>query len=111
MTVVSTVIGIALSIRSVWGREKHRRRRRSITTAAASCGFAKLPEDHSRYLLRQLFGFGPFAGCVTLAFATSLLRQAARRRHEDMDPGQPEDGARHRRRLAAMDQTTASSRR
>jgi phosphonate transport system permease protein len=92
MTVVSTVIGIAISIPVGIGAAKN------IATAPVYyfCrGVLALSRSFQEVILAiffvKLFGFGPFAGCVTLAFATigfygKLLAEDI----EDMDPAQAE---------------------
>jgi phosphonate transport system permease protein len=92
MTVVSTVIGIALSIPVGIGAAKN------IAPAPVYyfCrGILAVSRSFQEVILAiffvKLFGFGPFAGCVTLAFATigfygKLLAEDI----EDMDPSQAE---------------------
>ena len=92
MTVVSTVIGIALSIPVGIGAAKN------IAPAPVYyfCrGILAVSRSFQEVILAiffvKLFGFGPFAGCVTLAFATigfygKLLAEDI----EDMDPAQAE---------------------
>jgi len=92
MTVVSTVIGIALSIPVGIGAAKN------IAPAPVYyfCrGILAVSRSFQEIILAiffvKLFGFGPFAGCVTLAFATigfygKLLAEDI----EDMDPAQAE---------------------
>jgi len=92
MTVISTVIGIALSIPVGIGAAKN------IAPAPVYyfCrGILAVSRSFQEVILAiffvKLFGFGPFAGCVTLAFATigfygKLLAEDI----EDMDPGQAE---------------------
>ena len=92
MTVVSTVIGIALSIPVGIGAAKN------IAPAPVYyfCrGILAVSRSFQEIILAiffvKLFGFGPFAGVVTLAFATigfygKLLAEDI----EDMDPAQAE---------------------
>src|SRR6187455_3621763 len=92
MTVVSTVVGIALSIPVGIGAAKN------IAPAPVYyfCrGILAVSRSFQEVILAiffvKLFGFGPFAGCVTLAFATigfygKLLAEDI----EDMDPAQAE---------------------
>ena len=106
MTVVATVVGIALSIPVGIGAANN------IAPAPVYyfCrGVLAVSRSFQEIILAiffvKLFGFGPFAGFVTLSFATigfygKLLAEDI----EDMDAGAGGGGARHRRELAAMDQ-------
>ena len=88
MTVVSTVIGIALSIPVGIGAAKN------IAPAPVYyfCrGILAVSRSFQEIILAiffvKLFGFGPFAGVVTLVVRHHrLLRQAARRRHRGHGP-------------------------
>ena len=106
MTVVSTVIGIALSMPVGIGAAKN------IAPAPVYyfCrGILAVSRSFQEIILAiffvKLFGFGPFAGVVTLSFATigfygKLLAEDI----EDMDEAPGRGRARHRRGLPAMDQ-------
>src|SRR5262249_4108438 len=90
MTVVATVIGIAISVPVGIGAAKN------IAPAPiyyVCRGFLAVSRSFQEIILAiffvKLFGFGPFAGVVTLAFATigfygKLLAEDI----EDMDPSQ-----------------------
>jgi phosphonate transport system permease protein len=92
MTVVSTVVGIAISVPVGLGAA------RNIAPAPvyyACRAFLAVSRSFQEVILAiffvKLFGFGPFAGFVTLAFATigfygKLLAEDI----EDMDPAQAE---------------------
>ena len=106
MTVVSTVIGIALSIPVGIGAAKN------IAPAPVYyfCrGILAVSRSFQEIILAiffvKLFGFGPFAGVRhAVVRHHRLLRQAARRRHRGHGPGAGRSRARDRRGLAAMDQ-------
>src|ERR1044071_1154693 len=92
MTVVSTVVGIALSIPVGIGAAKNIAPAPVYYFCRAILAVSRsFQEVILAIFFVKLFGFGPFAGCVTLAFATigfygKLLAEDI----EDMEPGQAE---------------------
>jgi len=92
MTVVSTVIGIAISIPVGIGAA------RNVAPAPVYyfCrGILAVSRSFQEIILAiffvKLFGFGPFAGCVTLAFATiGFYSKLLAEDIEDIDPLQAE---------------------
>ncbi len=92
MTVVSTVVGIALSIPIGLGAAKNVAPAPVYYFCRAILAVSRsFQEIILAIFFVKLFGFGPFAGLVTLAFATigfygKLLAEDI----EDMDPGQAE---------------------
>ena len=92
MTVVSTVIGIALSIPVGIGAAKNIAPAPVYYFCRAILAVSRsFQEIILAIFFVKLFGFGPFAGVVTLAFATigfygKLLAEDI----EDMDPSQAE---------------------
>jgi phosphonate transport system permease protein len=92
MTVVSTAIGIALSIPVGLGAARNIAPRAVYYICRAVLAISRsFQEIILAIFFVKLFGFGPFAGMVTLAFATigfygKLLAEDI----EDMDPGQAE---------------------
>ena len=106
MTVVSTVVGIALSIPVGIGAAKNIAPAPVYYFCRAVLAVSRsFQEIILAIFFVKLFGFGPFAGVVTLVVRHHrLLRQAACRRHRGHGCGAGGSGARHRRGLAAMDQ-------
>jgi len=92
MTVVSTVVGIALSIPVGIGAAKNIAPAPVYYFCRAMLALSRsFQEVILAIFFVKLFGFGPFAGFVTLSFATigfygKLLAEDI----EDMDPGQAE---------------------
>jgi phosphonate transport system permease protein len=92
MTVVSTVIGIAISIPVGIGAAKNIAPAPVYYFCRAVLAVSRsFQEVILAIFFVKLFGFGPFAGCVTLSFATigfygKLLAEDI----EDMDPAQAE---------------------
>ena len=92
MTVTSTVVGVALSIPVGLGAARNLAPGWIYLICRAIVAISRtFPEIILAIFFVKLFGFGPFAGFVTLAFATigfygKLLAEDI----EDMDPGQAE---------------------
>ena len=93
MTVTSTVVGIALSIPVGLGAARNLAPRPvySVLPRHRRACRAAFQEVILAIFFVKLFGFGPFAGFLTLSFATigfygKLLAEDI----EDMDPGQAE---------------------
>ncbi|MFT5506570.1 MAG: phosphonate transport system permease protein [Gammaproteobacteria bacterium] len=92
MTVVSTVIGIAISIPVGLGAARNLSIRPVYLTCRAILAISRtFPEIILALFAVKLFGFGPFAGIIALSIATigfygKLLAEDI----EDMDPAQAE---------------------
>ncbi len=92
MTVVSTVIGVAISIPIGLGAARNLAPRPVYLFCRAVVAISRtFPEIILAIFFVKFFGFGPFAGFVTLSVATvGFYAKLLAEDIEDMDPGQAE---------------------
>jgi phosphonate transport system permease protein len=92
MTAVSTVIGIALSVPVALGAARNIAPRPVYYFCRAVIALSRsFQEIILAIFFVKLFGFGPFAGVVTLSIATiGFFAKLLAEDIEDMDPGQAE---------------------